>query len=382
MMDTKLQSNQPIRRRKMQDRISKHPLPYERVVAATAAAPAAAVSTSETDATTHTFWLQKDDLVDARYSVQRPLGKGVFGQVYQAMDLVKQRFVAIKCIRTEQRFAQQVEDEVRILKYIREHHIAGTVDLIGRCTFKGHACLIFELLHINLTEYLRKRQLARARHNQAAEGMSLWSISFIAKQLLSTLAQLSAQPSGKQIIHCDLKPDNIALQNRESFDVKLLDFGSACSREQRKWMYVQSRSYRAPEVILRIGYRESIDMWSLGATLMQLYTGTPLFPAETEYSLLKKQIATLGMPPSHIIEASPKRDLYFERKSAETREWEFKTSTPTNADASARKTIAHIVAPSNRHAERFASLILRMLEWDPNTRITPAEALTHVFFRV
>jgi serine/threonine protein kinase len=48
------------------------------------------------------------------------------------------------------------------------------------------------------------------------------------------------------------------------------------------YTYVQSRFYRAPEVILRIPYNTKVDMWSLGCIVAELFTGEPLFPGKNE----------------------------------------------------------------------------------------------------
>lgn len=64
--------------------------------------------------------------------------------------------------------------------------------------------------------------------------------------------------------------------------LKVVDFGSGCLVHEQVYTYVQSRYYRAPEVILRIRYSEKVDMWSLGCILAELYTGEPLFPGNNE----------------------------------------------------------------------------------------------------
>lgn len=85
-----------------------------------------------------------------------------------------------------------------------------------------------------------------------------------------------------RIIHCDLKPENILLRSKSRTDIKIIDFGSSCHVNERMYTYIQSRFYRAPEIIFGIPYDLAIDMWSFGCILVELYTGFPLFPGESE----------------------------------------------------------------------------------------------------
>ena len=104
------------------------------------------------------------------------------------------------------------------------------------------------------------------------------SIRKYAEQILESLKMLS----NHSIIHCDLKPENILLTGSNETNVKLIDFGSSCFSNERIYSYIQSRFYRAPEIMLGIPYTSAIDMWSLGCILAELCTGFPIFPGESE----------------------------------------------------------------------------------------------------
>lgn len=75
------------------------------------------------------------------------------------------------------------------------------------------------------------------------------------------------------IIHCDLKPENILIKSYSRCEIKVIDLGSSCFQNDNLSLYVQSRSYRAPEVILGLPYDQKIDLWSLGCILAELYSG-------------------------------------------------------------------------------------------------------------
>ncbi|KAA3676452.1 dual specificity tyrosine-phosphorylation-regulated kinase 2/3/4 [Paragonimus westermani] len=75
------------------------------------------------------------------------------------------------------------------------------------------------------------------------------------------------------IIHCDLKPENILLRRSARCSIKVIDFGSSCYLDKRIYTYIQSRFYRAPEIILGMEYGTPIDMWSLGCIVAEMITG-------------------------------------------------------------------------------------------------------------
>lgn len=82
---------------------------------------------------------------------------------------------------------------------------------------------------------------------------------------------------GLDLIHCDLKPENILVKSYSRCEVKVIDLGSSCFETDHLCSYVQSRSYRAPEVILGLPYDKKIDIWSLGCILAELCTGNVSF---------------------------------------------------------------------------------------------------------
>jgi dual specificity tyrosine-phosphorylation-regulated kinase 2/3/4 len=99
--------------------------------------------------------------------------------------------------------------------------------------------------------------------------------------------------------------------------LKLVDFGSGSFRGEQAYTYVQSRFYRAPEVIMRLlppptSYSEKVDMWSLGCILAELYTGEPLFPGNNEQEQLELIMEICGIPPSSLIDRTRKKEHYFD----------------------------------------------------------------------
>ncbi|VDQ02756.1 unnamed protein product [Trichobilharzia regenti] len=89
-----------------------------------------------------------------------------------------------------------------------------------------------------------------------------------------------------KVIHCDLKPENILLRRAGKSKIKVIDFGSSCYINECPYNYIQSRFYRAPEVILGLPYGTPIDMWSLGCILAEFITGK-LYLIDLRVSMLK-----------------------------------------------------------------------------------------------
>ena len=81
----------------------------------------------------------------------------------------------------------------------------------------------------------------------------------------------------------------------------MIDFGSSSYVTDRQSSYIQSRSYRAPEVILGLPYGGKIDMWSLGCVLAEMYTGEVTFQNDSEVSMLSRIESICGPFPRHMI---------------------------------------------------------------------------------
>ena len=96
--------------------------------------------------------------------------------------------------------------------------------------------------------------------------------------------------------------------------LQVIDFGSSCYEHQRVYTYIQSRFYRAPEVILGARYGMPIDMWSLGCILAELLTGYPLLPGEDEGDQLSCIIELLGMPPQKLLDQSKRAKNFISSK--------------------------------------------------------------------
>jgi dual specificity tyrosine-phosphorylation-regulated kinase 2/3/4 len=103
------------------------------------------------------------------------------------------------------------------------------------------------------------------------------------------------------VIHCDLKPENILLKDPTKSGIKIIDFGSSCFQDERVYTYIQSRFYRAPEIILGIPYTTCIDMWSFGCIMAEFCIGYPIFPGEDEMEQLGMIMEVCGLPENEVL---------------------------------------------------------------------------------
>lgn len=327
------------------------------------------------------YLLVAHDHIQYRYEVIKIIGKGSFGQVIKAFDHKTQTHVALKIVRNEKRFHRQAQEEIRILEALKKQDKDNNMNLVHMLesfNFRNHVCMTFELLSMNLYELIKKNRF---------QGFSLQLVRKFAHSILQCLEVLSRN----KIIHCDLKPENILLKQQGRSGIKVIDFGSSCYEHQRIYTYIQSRFYRAPEVILGAKYSTAIDMWSFGCILAELLTGYPLLPGEDENDQLACMIELLGMPPQRLIEQSKRARNFISSKGYPR--YCTQTQMPDgtvilNGGRSRRgkvrgppATKEWTTALKGCDDSLFIDFLRRCLVWDPTERMTPAQALRHTWLR-
>ncbi|KAF6023096.1 DYRK2 [Bugula neritina] len=321
------------------------------------------------------------DHISYRFEVLKVIGKGSFGQVVKAYDHKTHTHVALKMVRNEKRFHRQAQEEIRILEHLKKQDRENRMNIIHvfeNFTFRNHICITFELLSMNLYELIKKNKF---------QGFSLQLVRKFAHSMLQCLDALFKN----RIIHCDLKPENVLLKQQGRSGIKVIDFGSSCYEHQRIYTYIQSRFYRAPEVILGAKYGMPIDMWSLGCILAELLTGYPLFPGEDESDQLATIIEINGLPPQKMLDQA-KRARNFISSKGIPRYLNVTTAPDGSSNIqpgrSRRGKIRGIPGSKNLTAALkgcddplFLDFLKRCLDWDPSARLTPSQALRHAWLR-
>jgi len=325
------------------------------------------------------------------YQVLEFLGRGTFGQVVKCWKLNTNELYAVKILKNQPSYIRQGQIEVQILNILGKEDADewNFVRAFETFTHHDHTCLVFELLGKNLYDFARTLPENRFKFKQ---------IRPILQQVLRALYKLKSLG----LIHADLKPENIMLVNPENQPcrVKVIDFGSASKvNKDVHQTYLQSRYYRAPEIILGLQFDEQIDMWSLGCVAAELFLGQPLYPGSSEYDQIRFITETQGLPHVSMLQDGEKtsRFFYSPNHNPSGNHWRLKTTSEyeleTNFHSKENRKFrlnnlnellhAHIPQQQTREYEQdsieFLMMLKRMLDLDPNHRLRPHDALRSSF---
>lgn len=323
------------------------------------------------------------ELINGRYHVQQNLGKGMFSSVVRATDSKNGGLVAIKIIRQNETMRKAGMKEIGILEQLHEadpedkRHV---IKFVRYFDHKGHLCMVFENLSMNLREVLKKfgRDV----------GLNLRAIRAYAQQIFLGLSLLRKC----NILHADLKPDNL-LVNEQRNILKVCDLGSASPASDNEITpYLVSRFYRAPEIILGIPYDYAIDVWSIGCTLFELYTGKILFTGRNNNQMLRSIMECRGKYPPKLLRRGSLAHMHFDDMlnfhSVEedkitgrpvTKILDFKKPTRDLKTRLMGKGTRGMSDGDAKDLTLFVDFLERCLTLNPEKRCTPTEALKHPF---
>ncbi|KZL65576.1 cmgc dyrk prp4 protein kinase [Colletotrichum incanum] len=328
------------------------------------------------------------EIMNGRYQVQSTLGKGMFSGVARAVDITNKKLVAIKIMRNNDALRKGGFTEIAILQKLNDADPDNRKHIVKferHFDHKGHLCMAFEHLSLNLREVLKKFG------NNV--GINLGATRAYAHQIFIGLAHMRKC----SVIHADLKPDNI-LVNESRNVLKICDLGTgidksdAATAHNEITPYLVSRFYRAPEIILGMPYDYSIDMWSIGCTLYELYTGKILFAGDSNNQMLKAIMEIRGKITPKLYKRGQLSAMHFD---------EMGNFVSMERDKALGKTTARVlpvVKPTRdlrtrlfaasagmndaetRDLNHFVDLLEHCLTLNPEKRIKPADALKHPFF--
>ncbi|CAD5114841.1 DgyrCDS3877 [Dimorphilus gyrociliatus] len=314
--------------------------------------------------------------------IVKTLGEGTFGKVAECKDKKNQKRIALKIIKNVEKYREAARLEINVLRSISNWRGEGKelcVTMLDWFDYHGHMCIAFQVLGLSVFDFLKENSYTPYPISQVAH---------ISYQLSEAVAFLHRN----KLTHTDLKPENILFVN-SSYDlifnekknktwkrvkdstIRLIDFGSATFNDEHHSTIVSTRHYRAPEVILELGWAQPCDVWSIGCIMFELYTGYTLFQTHDNREHLAMMERILGSIPVKMIRKT-KKTRFFE---GDKLVWNGSQSSESYVRNNCKPIKRHMSETSQEHRLLF-DIIEKMLKFEPNLRITLQVALGHSFF--
>ncbi|KAJ5418797.1 uncharacterized protein N7487_002347 [Penicillium crustosum] len=278
-----------------------------------------------------------------RYTDLQARGVGAFGVICSAHDSKANRTVAIKKI------GNPFDGSARVKRTYREVHLMNHLKHDNAYIFISPAEDLYLVMDCCMTDL---HELIQSR----SKPLDNKFIQFFTYQLLRGLKFIHSAG----VIHRDLKPSNILI--KENCDLKICDFGLAREQDHQMTGYVSTRYYRAPEIMLTWQrYSYAMDIWSTGCILAEMLLGKVLLPGTDNVHHFKLITEMFGKPPKEVMET-----VYSDITM------NFVNSLPEAEPKSLRATMGDVDS-------EVIDLLEKMLDIDPEKRITAADALTHPY---
>jgi len=319
--------------------------------------------------------IEEGTVLVGQYRVIALIGKGTFSRVFQCLDLKAKRMVSVKVLRNDKDCLDAGLGEVKVLAHLASHDDVSSKPVLrlrDYFYYREHLFIVTELLRDSLFQFYKY-----VHETDERGGLHYFrpsAIAAIATQLLTGLSFVHAAG----LVHCDIKPENVCIVSASKRLVKIIDFGSSVCRHDTTNSYVQSRWYRAPEVMLGLRWDSKIDMWSLGCLLAELMLGHPLFQGGTVAAVLASQQAVLGPHPSTLLQHAPRDTLrmYFAPNGC------IYALDPKGVPSGAYELVPERIGLGKllRTTDGpLLSFLSSLLEYAPQNRMSASEALAHPF---
>ncbi|CAI7645257.1 unnamed protein product [Penicillium viridicatum] len=275
------------------------------------------------------------------------LGEGAYATVYKGRNNKTNELVALKEIHLdpEEGTPSTAIREISLMKELKHENILALYDVL----YTGDKLII-------VSEYMQN-DLKRFMDDQNGT-LDLPTIKFFAQEMMQGIAYCH----DKSVLHRDLKPQNLLV----GWDgrLKLADFGLATTSNLPVGTFsndVCTLWYRPPEVLLgSCSYTASVDIWSAGCIIAEMYTSYPFFPGDDDNDQLSRIFQVLGTPSEHTWPGVSQLP-------------EFNPLFPMYTPIDLRRMIFGV--------DYFGSNLLeRMLQLQPELRLSAADTLCHPWF--
>ncbi|KAJ2894576.1 Dual specificity protein kinase lkh1 [Zalerion maritima] len=339
------------------------------------------------------------------YQMIQLLGQGTFGKVVKARDKKRNKLVAVKIIRSVQKYRDASRIELRVLETLKANDATNRnrcIHLRDCFDYRNHICIVMDLLDQSVFDFLKGNHYVPFPNSQ---------IQSFARQLFTSVAFLH----DLNLIHTDLKPENILLCNSayQTFtynrkipssstqnsrdaskrkvlldtEIRLIDFGSATFNDEYHSSVVSTRHYRAPEIILGLGWSYECDIWSIGCILVEFFTGDALFQTHDNLEHLAMMEGVVGSRIDQPLVQQVNRTTRGQNNPATGYFKRFKLDYPTHDTSRASKKfvrgmkqLKQIIPANNSFLRNFLDLLEKIFVYDPKKRIKAKEALNHPWF--
>ena len=297
--------------------------------------------------------------LDQRYTNLRPIGDGSYGFVVSAVDKITGQKVAIKKIKDtfmDVVDAKRILRELKLLRHLNSHeNIISIVDIMSVPPNNPRfddIYIVTNLMESDLERIIRSKQVLTNQHLQ-----------YFLYQILRGLKYIHSA----NVLHRDLKPSNLLVN--ANCDLALCDFGLArgfdAAGVDLLTGYVVTRWYRAPELLCDCAnYGKPVDIWSVGCIFAELILHEPFFRGDNPQHQLEVIVSKLGCPP-------PSRWDFINHGEALRSLEKYDGRKPPPF---------HSFFPPNTSSVGL-DLLLQMLQFHPDDRITVENALAHPYLK-
>jgi len=237
-----------------------------------------------------------------RYIISNKLGSGTYGKVLGCVDKKYNLPVAIKIVRKDPPiYKEAAKKEIAVLRHLAGTH--GCLRLLRDFEHDGHLCISMEMYGENLQAYMKRK----------GQPFNTPAVCNIGLQLMHACEYMHS----KQIIHTDLKSENILLAAgpNGSYTIKLVDMGSSLFMSWWHPPIIGTMEYRAPESLLQAGWSAPVDNFAAGCVIAELTSGVYLLPGLREEEHLKAIESVLEMRiPQNVLQMGKKNMNQYNQK--------------------------------------------------------------------
>uniref|UniRef100_A0A672ML51 dual-specificity kinase n=1 Tax=Sinocyclocheilus grahami TaxID=75366 RepID=A0A672ML51_SINGR len=307
------------------------------------------------------------DVLQDRYEIVGTLGEGTFGKVVECIDHHRGgSHIALKIIKSVEKYKEAARLEINVLEKINQRDPENKnlcVQMLDWFDYHGHMCISFELLALSTFDFMKENSYLP---------YSISQVRHMAYQICLAVKFLH----DNRLTHTDLKPENILFVNSDysvtynaekkrdercvlNSAVRVVDFGSATFDHEHHSTIVSTRHYRAPEVILELGWSQPCDVWSIGCILFEFYHPYVFFSTCMCVMIRKTR-----------------KQKYFYRGRLD---WDESTSAGRYVRENCRPLRRYVLCETEEH-HLFFDLLEGLLEYEPDRRLPLSAALLHPFF--